>query len=169
MKTLRLIALSALVTVASATAIFSTSCSKDACKDVTCQNGGTCSDGTCVCPTGYEGTSCETMSRTKFTKSWSATDHLVGGTFVASYTANISAGTATTDVLIGTSFSDNFFTHNINATVAGNTITIVSQKPDNNHYVVAGIGTYASGSITWNYTITNDSTSVTQTYTGTWN
>jgi len=33
-----------------------TSC--DECKDVTCTNGS-CEDGTCICPTGFSGTSCE--------------------------------------------------------------------------------------------------------------
>jgi len=33
------------------------SCSK--CKDVTCNNGGTCEDGICACLTGFSGTNCE--------------------------------------------------------------------------------------------------------------
>jgi hypothetical protein len=36
------------------------SCKKDKCADVQCQNGGTCNDGSCNCPVGYSGTSCET-------------------------------------------------------------------------------------------------------------
>jgi hypothetical protein len=36
-----------------------TSCKKDPCKDVTCENGGTCDDGKCNCPAGYEGEKCE--------------------------------------------------------------------------------------------------------------
>lgn len=31
----------------------------DKCKDVTCQNGGTCDNGKCACPTGYSGDNCE--------------------------------------------------------------------------------------------------------------
>lgn len=34
-------------------------CKKDPCEQVNCLNGGACNDGTCVCPTGYEGTFCE--------------------------------------------------------------------------------------------------------------
>lgn len=42
--------------------IFSlTSC--DPCKDVTCNNGGTCNEGKCECPAGTEGNMCETAWR----------------------------------------------------------------------------------------------------------
>lgn len=40
--------------------ICSAGCQPDACKDVTCLNGGACNDGTCICPTGFTGTYCET-------------------------------------------------------------------------------------------------------------
>jgi hypothetical protein len=32
----------------------------DPCDEVNCLNGGTCADGTCVCPEGFTGVSCET-------------------------------------------------------------------------------------------------------------
>ena len=38
--------------------MFFLSC-KNRCKDVSCLNGGTCSKGDCVCPTGYYGSHCE--------------------------------------------------------------------------------------------------------------
>lgn len=42
------------------------SCSKsDPCEGVVCKNGGTCSDGKCNCPSGWEGTLCETESLPK--------------------------------------------------------------------------------------------------------
>ncbi len=34
------------------------SCSKDPCEDSMCMNGGVCIDGTCDCPTGFTGPSC---------------------------------------------------------------------------------------------------------------
>lgn len=49
--------------------IFMTSCS-DPCKDISCNEVGTCDDGTCICDTGYEGANCETESREKFIGTW---------------------------------------------------------------------------------------------------
>jgi len=37
-------------------------CKKDSCADVTCQNGGSCKSGACVCASGYSGTHCEIKS-----------------------------------------------------------------------------------------------------------
>jgi hypothetical protein len=45
--------------------LFSACGKKDPCEGVTCQNGGTCKDGTCQCPTGFEGQFCETASLPK--------------------------------------------------------------------------------------------------------
>lgn len=189
MKLFRQIALSAMITLSAFAAVVYTSCSKDACKGVTCNNGGTCSGGnctclthftgvhcdslvcnnggtyngsSCTCATGYEGTYCDTLSRAKFLKSWSASD-MTGSTSVV-YTANIAAGTGVTQVLIG-NFS-NFFTNNTTATISGNTITISLQAPDGNNYQVQGSGTLSAGVITWSYTITDGISP--QTYTGTW-
>ncbi len=66
MKSLRNIALSAIMTIGAFSAITYTSCNKDECKDVVCQNGGTCVSGKCSCPYAYEGTNCETQVRTKY-------------------------------------------------------------------------------------------------------
>ncbi len=42
------------------------SCTVDSCQTLLCRNGGTCADGFCRCPSGYEGTQCETLSSEKF-------------------------------------------------------------------------------------------------------
>lgn len=59
MKIIRQIALTALVTMGMFTTVLYTGC-KDKCGKTTCQNGGTCENNICKCPTGYSGTSCET-------------------------------------------------------------------------------------------------------------
>lgn len=35
------------------------SCNGNPCKDINCENGGTCVEGTCNCPGGFSGTNCE--------------------------------------------------------------------------------------------------------------
>ncbi len=47
-------------------AIFYTSCTQDACNNVNCLNGGSCGNGVCRCPSGYEGPQCQTLSTARF-------------------------------------------------------------------------------------------------------
>lgn len=48
------------------TSIVYTACTKDSCASLQCKNGGSCTDGFCHCPTGYEGTECGTKASDKF-------------------------------------------------------------------------------------------------------
>jgi hypothetical protein len=91
MKNLKSILLAGFITVSAFSATIFTSCNPDACKDVVCNNNGTCTDGTCTCAVGFEGTNCDTESRTKVFGSFllSGTDS-DGGTYT-----NISATVAT--------------------------------------------------------------------------
>ncbi len=54
-------------------AILLVSCGKkveDKCSNVICYNGGTCIDGTCECPVGYEGNDCAKLTAAKFIALW---------------------------------------------------------------------------------------------------
>jgi hypothetical protein len=42
------------------------SCTQDPCTELVCQNGGTCSDGYCQCPTGFEGAECDIEAANRF-------------------------------------------------------------------------------------------------------
>jgi hypothetical protein len=42
------------------------SCTPNPCKDVKCVNNGTCREGRCACPNGYEGVFCEYKASDKF-------------------------------------------------------------------------------------------------------
>ena len=48
----------------------------DECKDVECQNTGTCIEdtGLCDCPVGYGGDLCETLLVSEYTGTWEADD-----------------------------------------------------------------------------------------------
>lgn len=74
MKSARNIIFSALLTIGAFGAVTYTACKKDECKDVVCNNGGTCSSGKCVCATGYEGDKCETKFNAKYVGTWSVTE-----------------------------------------------------------------------------------------------
>lgn len=54
----RQIAITTMLTLGLFGAVMYSGC-VDQCASVTCQNGGTCSDGKCTCASGYTGTNCE--------------------------------------------------------------------------------------------------------------
>jgi hypothetical protein len=58
--------ITALLFTGAATAVTFTACESDSCLDLVCKNGGSCAEGFCRCPTGYEGTECEVKSAAKF-------------------------------------------------------------------------------------------------------
>ncbi len=105
MKSLRLIAFSAIVTIGTFSAVLYSSCNKtsdnktsDPCSGITCNHGGVCSSGTCTCPTGYMGTNCQTLA---LIGSWKGNDACsVGGPYNNIIISVASSSTDTTKVLI---------------------------------------------------------------------
>ena len=65
----KLTALSAFILSVTAVSVslFYSSCKKDACKDLICKNGGMCTDGNCVCASGFQGVDCSTVTPVKKT------------------------------------------------------------------------------------------------------
>lgn len=47
------------------------SCVKDPCTELSCKNGGSCSEGYCQCPTGFEGAECDITAASRFIGKWS--------------------------------------------------------------------------------------------------
>jgi hypothetical protein len=46
------------------------SCDNNPCKQIECKNNGTCREGACACPSGYEGIYCENKASDKFIGYW---------------------------------------------------------------------------------------------------
>ena len=60
------------ITLLLLTAFFAiTGCQQDPCEAVACQNGGTCQEGVCNCPEGFEGDNCEVFDGLQFLGTYS--------------------------------------------------------------------------------------------------
>jgi hypothetical protein len=59
LKQFRYLFVAAILSVSIFSMVLYTSCKKNNCGSLNCQNGGACTDSKCVCPTGYSGNSCQ--------------------------------------------------------------------------------------------------------------
>lgn len=104
MKNVRTILLTGVLTMGVFSTVIYSSCSKkDKCDDIVCKNGGTCNDGVCKCPLGFEGPNCETASNAKFIGTFSAKDNcpLVDSSRSGlNYQMTISAGSSATELYV---------------------------------------------------------------------
>jgi hypothetical protein len=165
MNQFKKVLLSAFATVA----IFGTtlvSCTPDPCdpKTIVCLNGGACTDGTCGCVAGFEGTTCQTLSRDKFIGIFSGTESCTIGT--DTYAITTTANSDKTKFNIQNLYNQSSVI--ALASANGNAFTIPNQT------VSAGITASGSGVITGNtitvtYTIITVASGLTNTctFTGT--
>lgn len=163
------------VLIAAISVISIISCTKDNTKSttiikcVTCDNGGLCINDTCRCPAGYEGVTCQTLSRNKYIGSWVVQERGTRTSF-SQYTLNINSAFGVANVTIyglydyypyyGTSFTGD---------INGDSIFIPSQRFNTgggiDSDVIVGKGYFTPGTsgqfpvITVRYMVTN-------TYTG---
>jgi len=106
--------------------IFLTSCEEDKCKGFVCANNGVCnSDGSCTCPTGYEGNKCEVVTREKFKGSWNVVED---GSISSpeNYTLSVQNGVEIDQVIIRN--FNNFSNSLVTAKVQGDTLFIPLQE-----------------------------------------
>lgn len=61
MSKIKLVLLTTIVTLTAFITTIYVSCKKDPCSGISCLNGGTCSSGSCKCPSTYTGLHCETL------------------------------------------------------------------------------------------------------------
>ncbi len=114
-----------------------------------CLNGGTFSSGTCACAAGYEGDSCQTVSRNKFIGNFSATDNCTS----APYSVEIVTSSTGIDKILIKNFGKYLCSGaapDVVATVTGSTFTIASQTfcPGNEFTIDEGSGTLSTDQIT---------------------
>ena len=161
MKTpFKTILISALATFSAFISVAYLSCNRDKCKTIVCANGGVCNGGACICPSGYEGSNCETVSRFKFLGNWSVFEK--GSiTPTQQYPINIKEGANITDVLIYNFY--NFFLTPVKGYVTADTLYIPNQQYQGKVLVGQGVistsVTYVQyGLITMKYEIVDTAT-----------
>ena len=138
------------------------SCKPDACKDMTCLNGGVCESGDCLCAVGYEGLNCATEQRQAFIGNYSVTDNCNLGSF--NYQISIIADSETAVEITLNNLGD--FDFDIIGVVSGSSVTFTGQSGTNS--TINGTGTLADGTLVINYTLTtNGGQTLTCTLTGT--
>ena len=160
MRSIKHIALGAILTLSAFCAVLYTSCSKDACKGVTCSNGGTCTGGNCACPTGYEGTSCQTLSRDKFVGTYIGTEICNVGT------DNYSITLASNSNALELTYT-NLYNQGFTATCTMAATDSFTFAGSQSGATFSGSGRLATNTITVHYTIVNATLSNSCVFTGT--
>lgn len=133
---LKSIVLSAVGAIAVFSTVTITSCNDDPCKAIVCAYGGTCTEGECLCPSGYEGTHCEIVTREKYEGVWTVFED---GTVTkpAQYEIRIKNGVGATDMTIS-NFYNRFPGNDVSVRVKGDSLFIPQQTV--NGYVIEGSG-----------------------------
>lgn len=154
--------------VFSAFSIVTVSSCVDKCKSISCAYDGVCSDGMCICQTGYEGPQCETLMAKKFYGTWVVSE--VGSVSDASqYTISIDPPPTTNLTEVRIKNFRNFIPEDVVAYVKADTIYIPQQ--DVYGHTIVGSGWVEdekyygdNGRIVMKYKITNDTTGVTDDF-----
>lgn len=133
-KSVKLILLSALGAVSVFSTTFLSSCKRDKCKTIACQNGSACDEetGACKCATGFEGSMCEITTRNKYIGTWNVDETGTASprnNYIVAIEKSLLPGATPADVQI-TNLNNNTFDR-VNARVSGDTITISEQTINN--------------------------------------
>lgn len=138
----------ALICLISCTVFLNTGCKKDPCKDVVCQNGGTCNEGDCDCTSGYEGAKCETEVRAKFLGSYNVNENCNSGNYT--YSSSITPSANSVDAIVIGNLGNFNPQLNVRATVSGNNLNINDTQGG---VSFSGSGNISGNTLTIIYTI----------------
>ena len=148
---------------------------EDACKDVTCLNGGTCLEGICQCTAGYEGTDCGTAYNAKFQGTYnqsaslcdtvSLNVHPIAVTPDASNPSKITVG-GLYENPVGTTVSATIDAANTNMFTIDDNETFVDSGPGNPTLRITGTGTLSDDGTTLTVTYSLFNVSANQNWDG---
>jgi hypothetical protein len=131
-------------------AVLYSSCTNK-CGSTTCQNGGTCTNNKCVCPTGYSGNSCQTAWSDEFIGTYncsrSTCSPSVAG--VNSWQSAITKSSTNGGYTIAIS---NFDNSNTTQTATVDSVGGLRIAPVAGSYGVSATGNWASSAITIYFT-----------------
>jgi hypothetical protein len=99
-------------------------CKRDQCKDVVCPAQKVCYDGNCICPAGYEGSLCDTLSRQKMIGNYFVGENCPGSG-AQNYYSNITEGVNAEQIEINNIVNSGLF---CDATVSENSVYIPDQQ-----------------------------------------
>ncbi len=160
MKSFKQIALSAMLTLGAFGAVTYTSCNKDECKDVVCENGGTCSGGNCNCPVGYEGDRCEIVSSLKMLGDYNGNETCDVGS--DDYNVEITAHSNVLSINIKNIYNQSFTA--VGTVTGTNTFTFQGSSGSTSY---TGSGEVDGNTLTLEYDITSPLASNSCTFIGT--
>jgi len=151
------------------------SCERGSCENITCLNGGTCRNGRCQCPVGFEGVRCETKWTDRWIGTYTVDDRCRQVGLIPQYEGRVSPSTIYPDVVYLEPFGDLTCEGRQAVKVegrllSGKEIRIEQQAVCNRRYSIAGDGTYDGNRRAFNitYTFRDFQTGLTDTCTATW-
>jgi hypothetical protein len=154
---------------------FLSGCEQGSCENITCLNGGTCRNGRCQCPVGFEGVRCETKWTDRWIGTYTVDDRCRRVGLIPQYEGRVSPSTIYPDVVylepFGNLTCDGGQAVKVEGRLlSGKEIRIEQQAVCSRRYSIAGDGTYDGNrrAFTITYTIRDFQTGLTDTCTATW-